>query len=152
MADLLGSAGKTLCCALCLFSVGTLSAQEIRKFEDPLVLGKWTVSENSKNGPITLVKEHGDGITTLTAYDAAKRVLYAKTSEYHTEKHGQVKVFVFSNSKYTAGPDSGKSDKRTKSYIYRVTDKKFFEVRGMVTGVDESPGIIVWERIDAPAT
>jgi hypothetical protein len=124
-----------------------VAAQEATKTEDPFILGKWTVIENSKNGPITLVKEHVNGTTTLTAFDATKRVLYAKTSQYHTEKHGKVKVFVFSNSQYTAGPDAGKTDKQTRSYIYRVEWKSFYEVRGMVDGVEETPGIVVWERV-----
>lgn len=141
-----------ICLSLVAASRNTANAQDAIKTEDPGLLGKWTVTENSKSGLITLVKEHANGTTTLTAFDATKRVLYAKTSQYHTEIHGKVKVFVFSNSKYTAGPDAGKTDKRTKSYVYRVDGKKFYEVRGMVDGIEETPGMIVWERVDSPAT
>ena len=140
-------------CALLCASAGTwITAQDVTKTDDPLILGKWIVTENTKNGPLTVIKEHANGTTTLTALDATKRVLYSKTSQYHTERHGNVKVFVFANSKYTAGPDTGKTDRRTKSYVYRVDDKKFYEVRGMIDGVEETPGIIVWERVNSPAT
>ena len=141
-----------ICLLLMAASYNTANAQEAIRTKDPLLLGKWQVTEKSKNGPITLVKEHANGATTLTAYDSTKRVLYAKTSQYHTEIHGKVKVFVFSNSTDTAGPDAGKTDKGTKSYVYKVDDKKFYEVRGMVDGVEETPGMIVWERVDSPAT
>ena len=141
-----------ICLLLMAATCNTAAAQDAVRTEDPVLLGKWTVTENAKNGPITLVKEHANGTTTLTAFDATKRVLYAKTSQYHTEMHGKIKVFVFSNSKYTAGPDAGKTDKRTKSYVYRVDGKRFYEVRGMVDGVEESPGMVVWQRVDSPAT
>ncbi|MEO9593242.1 hypothetical protein [Rhodopirellula bahusiensis] len=129
----------------------TAHSQGIVKADDPLVLGKWTVTKKTESGSITLIKEHADGTTTLTAYDSAKRVLYAKTSLYHTEKHGGVKVFVLSNSQFTAGPNAGKRDRRTKQYVYRVDADQFFEVRGMVENTKEPPAIIVWERVDAPA-
>ena len=132
--------------------VSGAAAQDIARTEDPMILGKWTTKANSKDGPITLVKEHANGTTTLTAFDATKRVLYSKTSEYRTEKHGNVRVFVFSNSQYIAGPNAGKIDKRTKSYVYRVDGRNFFEVRGMVVGTNEPPAIVVWEREDSPAT
>ncbi len=61
-------------------------------------------------------------------------------------------MLVFKNSKFTAGPDAGKTDKRTRSYVYRVDGKKFYEVRGKVIGVDEPVNILIWERETQPAT
>ncbi len=144
----------TCCWFACIacFVCQTVSAEDVLRTDDPAILGKWTAQENTKNGPVTLVKEHAEGRSTVTAYDAARRILYAKVSDYHTEKHGNVRVFVFSNSKYTGGPDAGKTDHRTRSYVYRADAKKFYEVRGMVEGVNEPPAIIVWDRVEQPAT
>ncbi len=141
----------TISVAVCWFACCAFvaRAQDSQRFDDATIVGRWTTKANSKNGPIKLVKEHGNGITTLTAYDATGRVLYGKSSEYHTEKQGNVKVFVFTKSRYTAGPDAGKTDNRTQAYIYRVDQKRFFEVRGMMTDSDESPAIIVWDRLNA---
>lgn len=130
----------------------SLSGQDISKIEDAAILGKWTAKAQTKNGPVTLAKEHSNGTTTLTAYDAANRVLYSKVSVYRTERHGNVKVFVFFDSKFTAGPDAGRTDKKTRSYVYRVDGKKFFEVRGMIVGEDEPPVVIIWEREESPET
>lgn len=131
--------------------LGNVVAQDATKIDDQTIEGKWVAKESSRNGPIKLVKEHSGGRTTVTAFDSANRVLYSKTSEYHTERQGNVKVMVFKNSKFTAGPDAGKTDNRTKSYVYRVDANRFYEVRGIVIGVHEPVGLVVWDRESPPA-
>lgn len=109
------------------------------------VQGKWVRFQNAPGGKVTLIKEHRDQKTILTAYDERKRVLYSHTSEFTVEQSGRVKVFTFRNRTVTAGPDKGQQQKEPMSYVYRVVDGKFLEVRGVLDDDPNPPAMILWE-------
>jgi hypothetical protein len=89
--------------------------------------------------------------TTLTATDAAGRVLYAHTSSFTIEDLGKVRVFTFFNRVTTAGPGAGQPAGEPISFVYRVHDDRFVEVYGLLEN-DASPlRVIVWERVKQPA-
>lgn len=109
------------------------------------VQGKWIRYQNAPGGKVTLIKEHRDQKTILTAYDERKRVLYSHTSEFTVEQSGRVKVFTYRNRTITAGPDKGQEQKEPASYVYRIVDGKFLEVHGILDDAPGPPAMILWE-------
>ena len=66
------------------------------------------------------------------------------TVEFKLSKSGSVRVFTF----YPAG----ESPKNGESYIYKVDDKKFYDVPGLLNGDEyrnyrEVPLVVVWKRM-----
>jgi hypothetical protein len=115
-----------------------------------VVQGRWVRQQNTPDGAVTLVKEHQGNSTTLTATDAAGKILYAHTSQFTVEDLGKVSILTFSNRVITAGPQKGGTQKESTSYIFRVHNDRFLEVRGVLEDDPSPPGIIVWERQDQP--
>lgn len=110
------------------------------------VQGKWIRKQKTPDGTYTLIKEHRGQKTTLTATNEKEEVVYQHTSEFQLERSGKVRLFTFSNRVVTAGPGKGQTQKEPSSYIYRILDGQFIEVRGVLDGDTEPVGMIVWER------
>jgi len=109
------------------------------------VQGKWIRYQNAPGGKVTLIKEHRDRKTILTAYDERKRVLYSHTSDFTVEQSGRVRIFTFRNRTITAGPDKGQEQKEPSSYVYRIVEGKFLEVHGVLDDSPGPPAMILWE-------
>ena len=111
------------------------------------IQGKWVIYRDTREGRIKTVKEHLDGRTVLTTYDADDKVLYSHRSEYEVDATGNVYVFRYRNQEVLVGPDAGKKDKRDKAYLFRIEGDRFFEVHGMLKGDTGGPYLVVWERL-----
>lgn len=115
------------------------------------VQGKWVRHLTTPNGPVTIVKEHKGRNTILTAYDDQKNVIYSHESEFKIEQLGKVRVFTFYNRKITAGPNAGQKIKEPDSFIFRVDNKRFIEVNGLLDGDANAPNLLIWERMEEVA-
>jgi hypothetical protein len=111
------------------------------------VQGKWFRTVATENGMVKVVKEHKGNETILTFYDPMGNVAAGKKSEFRLEKTGRVRIFTFFNNVVTAGPQKGLTDKEPQSYIFKVTDDSFFEVRGLLVGEEVDPVAITWKRL-----
>lgn len=132
------------------FPVDHSRASEPEKFLDE-VQGRWTLKQQTRDGVVTIVKEHQGRKTLLTAYDAQENILYAHQSEFRVEKSGKVRVFTSFNRTITAGPQAGQAIKTPSSYVYRISQNKFIEVHGVLENDADPPGLIVWDRVmEAP--
>ena len=93
------------------------------------------------------VKEERDGRSMVTTYDDVGNIVEAHTAEFKLEKRGPVNVFSFFNLTVIAGPNKGLTQPATSSFIYRVDDKQFAEVWGMLEGDTAPPYMLVWRRL-----
>ena len=125
-------------------------ANEVEQSELKAVAGRWTRTVPTANGPVTIVKEHVGKKTVLVATDAAGKVLYGHKSDFTVERQGKVRVLTFSNVTVTAGPNAGAVDKAPQSFLYRVTEKQFVEVWGVLEGDATPPRLVVWDRVPEP--
>ena len=112
------------------------------------VEGKWSRMVETENGPVTIIKTHGDGTTTLEMFDEAGNLLAGKTSDYELTETENVRIFTFSNNIVTAGPGAGEISPTESAYVYRIEDHRFIEVRGLIKGQDEPFGVVIWERVE----
>lgn len=113
------------------------------------VQGTWARTVETDGGTFKIVKVHEGNKSTVTTYYPDGKVAAAKTSEFRLEKMGSVRVFTFFNNVATEGPQKGQVDKRPTSYIYRVSDDKFYEVQGMMVGDSGDPVSFYWRRVKA---
>lgn len=130
--------------ALLLAVAGPVLAEEA--IDPAEVEGTWVREEPTRDGVVRLVKVHRGGKTRLTAYDPQGNVLYAHESEYTLHRSGKARFLSFTNRRITAGPDKGRESKETTSFLYRVIDDQFIEVRGVLDDVPEPPRMILWKR------
>ncbi len=127
-------------------AAGDEQAEGISDVED-----RWVRKQATPNGEVTLIKEHKNATTTLTATDAAGNVLYAHVSDFTVEDAGKVHIFTFFNRLITAGPGKGQMAKEPVSFVYRVSNDRFIEVYGLLANDPSPPRMIVWERWRPPA-
>lgn len=93
------------------------------------------------------VKEKRDGRSVVTTYDDVGNIIEAHTSEFKLEKRGPVRVFSFFNLTVIAGPNKGLTQPATSSFLYRVDDKQFVEVWGLLDGDAGPAQMLIWQRI-----
>jgi YD repeat-containing protein len=116
--------------------------------EDRDVIGKWERSQNGEGGKVfRLVKEHQDGQTTVTTYDAAGAVLAQHRSQYKVRKTEDVRVFEYSNVEVTHGPNEGQTAAGPFSYAYRIEADSFYEFGGVLLADSTPPMLLVWTRV-----
>lgn len=111
------------------------------------VQGKWMRTVRTGKGTYKIVKEHTGHQTKLTITNAYGIVVEAKNSEFRLRTTDSVRVFTFFNNVATIGPNKGRTDKTPQSYVYRVTDDTFFEVRGLLLGDDDRLSAFTWKRV-----
>lgn len=118
--------------------------------DEPHIAGLWKASFETPQGTVHHVKEHADGKTTVSVYDAEGALIAQKQSRYELSRSGETRVFTYFDNVATAGPAIGQRDPRRRSYLYRVRDNRFYEVHGMLLD-DEGPVVVrVWQRMDEP--
>ena len=116
--------------------------------DESLVAGLWKVTFETSQGTIHHVKEHANGKTTVSVYDAEGGLIAQKQSRYELSRSGEARVFTYFDNVATAGPGIGQRDPRRRSYLYRVHDDRFYEIHGMMLD-DEGPVVVrVWKRMD----
>ncbi len=133
---------------LTLAAVGATGDEQAKAVSD--VQGRWVRKQATPMGEVTLVKEHKNATTTLTATDAAGNVLYAHVSDFSVEDAGKVRIFTFFNRLITAGPGKGHVAKEPVSFVYRVSNDRFIEAYGLLADDPSPPRMIVWERMQQP--
>jgi YD repeat-containing protein len=136
---------KFIIAVLCL---GMVAAIEPVQEKVGSVEGKWERRQKDEGGEsLRIVKEHKDGRTTVTAYDATGNVVSQHTSQYKLRKTNDVHVFSYSNIEVTEGPAKGQKAAGPFSYAYRISDDFFYEFRGVLLGDSATPALFVWARV-----
>ncbi|MEW4490815.1 hypothetical protein AB1L42_22225 [Thalassoglobus sp. JC818] len=111
------------------------------------IQGKWVRTVETNRGTFQILKVHNGNTTTLTITDSNGRVIEEKKSEFRLERTDNVHIFTFFNNAFTAGPSKGRSDNAPQSYIYRVTNDSFIEVRGIMIGDNSPLSAFTWKRL-----
>ena len=111
------------------------------------VQGKWGRTVETDRGTFKIIKEHKGNKTILTIRDFEGEVVEQKESEFLLETKGPVRVFTYFNNVFTAGRNKGRKDNVSQSYVYRVTDDTFAEIRGVLIGSDDRLAAFTWKRV-----
>ncbi|MCS7469202.1 hypothetical protein NZK35_21325 [Stieleria sp. ICT_E10.1] len=143
------------CVCVCGSTLAEVPSSSPQKTEPPQfspadlaeVQGTWVRTVKTDAGTYTMTKEHRGNETTLTITSSDDRVVESKTSEFRLETTGKVRIFTFFNNRFTAGANRGRTANAPQSYIYRVTDDTFVEVRGMLIADDSKPAVVTWKRV-----
>lgn len=117
--------------AVLLAGAPTLLAADDPATDKASVEGRWIRQQQTPVGMVTVVKEHRDGTTTLTAYDSDRKVRYAKTSRHTLDTVGGIQLLTFFDNRFTAGPNAGRVDKTRVTFIYRMEKDRLIEARGL---------------------
>jgi hypothetical protein len=128
-------------------AAGSFCVAEEQRGLDPDLQGKWSRQVKTATGVATIIKDHLGDKTILTAYDDQGKVMYAHESKFECETSGRVKVFTILQRKITAGPGAGQVTTEKNSFVYRIVDDKFIEVRGVLEEDPNPPGMVVWKRV-----
>ena len=111
------------------------------------IQGLWTRTEKTSFfSSQRIAKEIKGDVETLTTYDSDGNVLSAHTVKIKLALAGPIRVFVFSDLKYTEGPNKGKKADGTQAYIYKVVGDKFIEVWGILGDADSPIRTLRWKR------
>ncbi|WP_013630816.1 hypothetical protein [Rubinisphaera brasiliensis] len=122
------------------------TAQDREAQELAAVQGTWFRTVKTDQGEFTFMKEHAGHTTTLVITDANGEVVEEKRSEFELNTDGPVRIFTFSNNVFVAGPNRGRVAPAPQSYIYRVVDDTFYEVRGLLKEDKDGINAITWKR------
>jgi hypothetical protein len=133
---------------LCLAFVIPSAADEETDREMKRLEGRFerTVT-NSAGTRFRIVKEVAGDQSMVTTFDDEGRVLEASQSTFKVEKHGPVRVFTYSNKRFTAGPGKGETIAGPVSYIYRMEADTFTEVHGFLDEDTSQPRLYTWSRV-----
>lgn len=127
-------------------AAGTRNDDELSKLQ-----GRWErqlSAEEMNSGLDRVVKEVKGNKETVTYYGEDEKVLRRHTVEFTLSRSGDLHVFTFTNMEVTDGPAKGTKMKEPYSYVYRVDDKHFFEVYGLLPGQEREPVVARrWKRV-----
>jgi hypothetical protein len=113
--------------------------------------GKWELlhgSDGSGGPAIYSVKEIAGNRETLRRYDGKTgKKIHEHAVDFTLSVSGEVRVFTF----YGVGGDP----KQGASFIYKVDEKHFYDVSGLLQGdayrnYQDTPGVWRWKRIEDP--
>ncbi len=138
----------TALCLLLALLGGTAFADDKEQPADP-VAGAWERNVDTPQGTYRFVKTHLDGKTTLHITGPDGAIVESKTSEYRVSETEAVRIFTYFNNVITAGPNSGERIPGESSYIYRIEEDRFYEVRGLLKSDTDPLQVIVWNRVQA---
>jgi hypothetical protein len=111
------------------------------------VQGLWTrTQKTSFFSSQRITKEIKGDVETLTTYDSDGNVLSAHTVKIKLALAGPIRVFAFSDLKYTEGPNKGEKANGTQAYIYKVAGNTFIEVWGILGDADSPIRALRWKR------
>lgn len=125
-----------------LLDLPEASAEEYAQVE-----GAWElVQDTGQAGKVRRVKTHRAGKTTVTAYDAAGKIVGQHSSEYKLKRSGMARIFVYSKVVPAMGPSKGHELPGPFYYAYNVQDNTFIEFYGLLAGDNRSPRLLLWKR------
>lgn len=137
-----------------ILALTTLLTVDLRADDDEAAMarlqavqGKWTRRQMTPQGPVTLVKEHRGNKTILTARNDDGAVLYSHESDFRVEVSGKLSILTFFNRTITAGPNTGQVVIQPVSFVYRADANRFVEAYGLLEGENQTPLMIVWDRV-----
>ncbi len=111
--------------------------------------GTWQREMRDEQGrTLVVTKSEQDGMSLVTIRDAQGKILHSHHSQYKLERSGEVRIFRYWNRTVTDGPDKGRIDTQTRSYIYRIHADRFYEIHGLLLEDTGRPSVIVWERVE----
>ncbi|MHB8898655.1 MAG: hypothetical protein ACYC6Y_07905 [Thermoguttaceae bacterium] len=125
-----------------------LDLPEASAAEYAQVEGAWELAQDTKEASKgRRVKTHQGGKTTVTAYDAAGKVVGQHSSEYRLKKSGMARIFVYSKVVPATGPSKGRELPGPFYYAYNVLDNQFLEAYGLLADDNRSPRILFWNKV-----
>jgi hypothetical protein len=130
------------------FASAAPAADEDSAAEMKRLAGRFERSFTNAAGTVFRVVQDISGDQSIvTTYDDVGNIVEAHQATFKVEKRGPVRVFSFFNLLVTAGPDKGHTQLETNSYIYRVDDRSYTEVWGLLDGDPNPPQMLVWRRV-----
>lgn len=152
---------RFICSTILVFSLVSISAliaqdappkSQLEKTQknvpvDEDVLGKWERLSKTKHGNFRIVKEHRENKTWLTIFDSDENIVQEKVSKYKIDTAGNIRKFTYFDNKFLTGLNRGASRAEESSYVYRIQDDNFFEIRGLLINDPGPVSVIVWKRI-----
>lgn len=136
-------------CLLLALLAGTAFADDKEDQPADAVAGAWERTVETPQGTYRFVKTHLDGKTTLHITGPDGAIVESKTSEYRVSETEAVRIFTYFNNLITAGPNAGERIPGESSYIYRIEEDRFYEVRGLLKSDNGPLQVIVWNRVPA---
>lgn len=116
------------------------------------MLGSWEYTfRNDAGAPFRVVKKVDETSDTVTRFDAQGNVIHAHTSNFELLREGPFRIFKITNTVVTAGPDTGASTNRPRSFAYRIEGDAMIEAWGLLDTDRGPPHTIVWKRIAGSA-
>ncbi len=114
--------------------------------------GSWEYTFTNENGaPFRVVKKVDDTTDVVTRFDAQGNVIHAHQSNFELLREGPFRVFKITATVVTAGPDTGASTHRPRSFAYRIEGDAMIEAWGLLETDRGPPRTIVWKRIAGTA-
>ena len=112
------------------------------------VQGVWARTETvGLFGKRRITKEISGDHETVTYYDAIGGVEKAHTVKVDLRRAGPIRVFTYSQQKFTAGPNQGTEVQGTGAYVYKVVGDTFIEIWGIVGDENREIEIMRWQRV-----
>ena len=113
-----------------------------------VVQGLWTRMESvglfSKR---RITKQIQGDRETVTYYDTTNNVERAHTVKVDLRRAGPIRIFAFSEQKFTAGPNQGEQTQGSGAYVYKVVDDTFVEIWGVLGDDDQPIEVMRWQRV-----
>jgi len=94
-----------------------------------------------------VVKQIRGDTETVTTYGPNGQVVHAQTARFRLSRSGDVPVYTFFDRRITAGPEQGRAEDASKSFVYRLRGDEFDEVWGLLPGQEQRELMIKrWKR------
>jgi hypothetical protein len=111
------------------------------------IQGLWVRTERvGLFGSRRITKEVKGDTETLTYYDNEGNVAQAHTVKVKLRRAGPIKVFVFTDQEFTAGPNAGQKMPHAIPYVYKLVGNTFVEIWGVLEAEDREFEVLRWER------
>jgi hypothetical protein len=111
------------------------------------IQGQWTRTERTGLfGRQRVTKEIEGDLETVTYYDSSDEVSSAHTVKVQLRRAGPIKVFLFKDQTFTAGPNKGEKQEGTAAYVYKVVGDTFIEIWGVLDEGDATLRVLRWTR------
>ena len=82
----------------------------------------------------------------VTYYTSDGKVDNANSVKIRLRRAGPIKIFTYSDWKYTAGPNAGTEREGSYEYVYKVVGDTFVEIPGVLTDQDADVSLMRWKR------
>jgi hypothetical protein len=111
------------------------------------IQGVWSRTERvGLFGKQRMTKEIKGDTESVTIYTSSGEVSSAHTVKVELRRAGPIKVFMFKDQTFTAGPNQGQTMDATIGYVYKVVDDTFIEIWGILEEGDAEVRVLRWKR------